>query len=156
MDKPLDAEQSIEVATRIKSKAKASFENAAKAIATVEGALYVQGFIVFAGAPHKPVEHSWLELDDRILDPTFPHFNRKPEQLHYYAAQKLTPKQLKQAIEEAKEDYPEDDPLPIYGSTPYEYYGDVMLGGKEYTQAYETAKAKCSELNPPKNQNQHN
>lgn len=156
MDKPLDAEQSIEVATRIKSKAKSSFQNAAKAIATVEGALYVQGFVTFVGSPYKPLEHSWLELDDRLIDPTFPHLNRKPEQLHYYPAQKLTAKQLKKAIEEAKEDYPEDEPLPIYGSTPYEYYGDDMLGGKEYTQSYETANAKCIELNPSKNQNQQN
>lgn len=156
MDKPLDVEQSIDVATRIKSKAKASFQNAAKAIDTVEGAVYVQGFVTFAGSPYKPVEHSWLELDDRILDPTLPYLNRKPEQLHYYPAQTLTPKQLKKAIEEAKEDYPEDDPLPIYGSTPYEYYGDSMLGGKEYTQAYEAANAKCIELNPPKSRNQQN
>lgn len=156
MDKPLDAEQSIEVATRIKSKAKDSFENAAKAVSTVDGAVYVQGFIVFVGSPYKPVEHGWLELDDRILDPTFPYLNRKPEQLHYYPAQKLTAKQLKKAIDEAKEDYPEDDPLPIYGSTPYEYYGDVMLGGKEYLKAHEEANAKCVELNPPKQRNQQN
>lgn len=56
-------------------------------------------------------------------------------------------KQLKDAIEEAKEDYPEDNPLPIYGSAPYEYYGDVMLGGKEYLEAYQAAEAKCRELN---------
>ncbi len=156
MNKPLDAEQSIEVATRIKSQAKSSFQNAAKAIAAVEGAVYVQGFITFVGSPYKPVEHSWLELGDRLIDPTFPHLNRKPEQIHYYPAQKFTAKQLKKAIEEAQEDYPEDEPLPIYGSTPYEYYGDDMLGGKEYTQAYETANAKCVELNPPKNRNQQN
>lgn len=155
-DKPLDAEQSIEIATRIKSKAKTNFDNAAKALAIVDGALYVQGFIAFMGSPYKPVEHGWLELDDRILDPTFPHLNRKPEQVYYYPAQKLTAKQLKKAIDEAKEDYPEDDPLPIYGSTPYEYYGDVMLGGKEYLKAYEDANAKCVELNPPKQRNQQN
>ncbi|HTL87919.1 MAG TPA: hypothetical protein VL134_00870 [Leptolyngbya sp.] len=156
MDKPLDAEQSIDVAARINSKTKASFQNAANAIATVEGALYVQGFITFAGSSPKPIEHSWLELDDRLVDPSFPHLNRKPEQLYYYPAQKLTAKQLKKAIDEAKEDYPEDAPLPIYGSTPYEYYGDEMLGGKDYMQAYESANAKCLELNPPKNRNQQN
>ena len=52
-------------------------------------------------------------------------------------------------VEEAKEDYPEDPPLPIYGSMPYEYYGDVMLGGKEYQQAFDAAQAKCRELNRP-------
>jgi hypothetical protein len=36
---------------------------------------------------------------------------------------------------------------PIYGTSPYEYYGDVMLGGKEYVAAYEIAEAKCKELN---------
>lgn len=156
MNKPLDAEQSIDLATRIKSKAKASFQNASKAVSLIEGALYVQGFVVFSGAPFKPVEHSWLELDDRIVDPSLPHLNRKPDQLFYYPAQRLTAKQLKAAIEEAKEDYPEDDPLPIYGSTPYEYYGDIMLGGKEYLDAYEAATVKSKELNPPKNGNQRN
>jgi hypothetical protein len=153
MDKPLDAEQSIEIANRIKSKAKASFNNAAKAVSLVEGAQYVQGFLVFAGAPHKPVEHSWLELSDRIVDPSFPHLNRQPEQLHYFPAQHLSARKLKAAIEEAKEDYPEDDPLPIYGAMPYEYYGDVMLGGKEYLKAFQSAQAKCTELNPPKKNN---
>jgi hypothetical protein len=156
MDKPLDAAQSIELANVIKSKAKASFQNASKAISLIEGALYVQGFVVFVGAPYKPVEHSWLELDDRIIDPSLPHLNRKSEQLHYYPAQKLTAKQLKSAIEEAQEDYPEDDPLPIYGSSPYEYYGDVMLGGKEYQAAFEAANGKSKELNSPKHRHQQN
>ncbi|WNZ43586.1 hypothetical protein Q2T42_17215 [Leptolyngbya boryana CZ1] len=156
MDKPLDPDQSIELATRIKSKAKSSFQNASKAVSVVDGALYVQGFVACVGAPYKPIEHGWLELSDRILDPSLPHLNRKPEHIHYYAAQKLTAKQLRKALEEAQEDYPEDDPLPIYGSTPYEYYGDLMLGGKEYTQAYEAAVAKCAELNPRKNQNAQN
>lgn len=156
MDKPLDPEQSIELAASIKSKPKASFQNASKAVAVVEGALYVQGFVAFVGAPYKPIEHSWLELSDRIVDPSLPHLNRKPEQLYYYSAQKLTAKQLRKALEAAQEDYPEDDPLPIYGSTPYEYYGDLMLGGKEYTEAYEAANAKCSELNPTKNRNLQN
>lgn len=156
MDKPLDAEQSIELAKRIKSKSKASFQNASKAVSLIEGALYAQGFVVTVGAPYKPIEHSWLELSDRIVDPSFPHLNRKAEQLHYYPAQKLTAKQLKAAIEEAEEDYPEDDPLPIYGSSPYEYYGDVMLGGKEYLDAYEAANTKNKELNSPKHRNQEN
>ena len=156
MDKPVDAEQSNELAARVKSKTKSSFQNASTAISLVEGAMYVQGFVATVGAPYKPIEHSWLELSDRIVDPSFPQLNRKPEQLHYYPAQKLTAKQLKAAIEEAEEDYPEDDPLPIYGSSPYEYYGDVMLGGKEYKEAYEAANAKNKELNSPKQRNQQN
>ncbi|NDJ18107.1 hypothetical protein [Myxacorys almedinensis] len=158
MDKVLNTERSVELARLIKSKAKASFENAAKAIALVEGAHYVQGFLVFAGAPHKPIEHSWLELSSSqdeqpntyIIDPSFPHFNRKPEELYYFSAQHLTAKRLKAAIEEAREDYPEDDPLPIYGSMPYEYYGDLMLGGKEYLEAFEAAQEMCRALNRPK------
>ena len=51
------------------------------------------------------------------------------------------------AIEEAQEDYPEDDPLPIYGEMPYEYYGDSMLGGQDYQTAYQAANEKCKELN---------
>jgi hypothetical protein len=145
MNKPLDAEQSIDLATRIKSKAKSPFDNAYRAALAITGATYVQGFLA-SGQPNKPLEHSWIELDDRIIDPTLPHLNRSAETLHYFPAHRLTVKQLKAAIDEAKEDYPEDNPLPIYGAAPYEYYGDLMLGGKDYLAAYNAAAAKCQEL----------
>jgi hypothetical protein len=153
MDKPLDVEQSQAVAKQVKTKGKASFDNAYKAALVTEDATYVQGFLVYEGALFKPIEHGWLELSDRLVDPTFPHLNRKAEQLFYFPAQRLTVKQLKKAIEEAQEDYPEDESLPIYGKSPYEYYGDVMLGGKEYVEAYQAADAKCKELNKPKSKN---
>lgn len=158
MDKPIDEAQSKAIAERIKSKPKARFENAYRAVLAVQGAKYVQGFLVFPGKPYKPLEHAWLELEQCIVDPTLPHFQAAAATLHYFPAQTLTVKQLKAAIEEAKEDYPDDDPLPIYGNAPYEYYGDVMLGGKEYQQAFEAAQAKSSELNPrPSNpSNGHN
>jgi hypothetical protein len=148
MDKPLDVEQSHGIAKTVKSKAKANFENTHKAALQVPDALYVQGFVVMPGAPYKPREHSWLELADRLIDVNLPHLS-SDQNLHYFPAQRLTVKQLKQAIETAKEDYPEDPPLPIYGDAPYEYYGDVMLGGQVYQQAYEAAAAKCRELNKP-------
>jgi hypothetical protein len=150
MDKPLDVERSLEIAKTIKSKAKSSFENAYKAALLTEGATYVQGFVVFEGSPFKPIEHGWLELDDRRIDPNFQHLNRTAEQLFYFPAQRLTVKQLKKAIEEAEEDYPEDDALPVYGKMPYEYYGDLMLGGKDYLNAHQAADTKCKELNKPK------
>ncbi|GAB4382700.1 MAG: hypothetical protein Kow00121_43380 [Elainellaceae cyanobacterium] len=147
MTRTLDESLSIEVAQQIKSKAKASFENAHKAALVTEGAVYVQGFLVIAGKPYAPIEHAWLEVGDRLVDPSLPHFHKTVEDLYYFPAQQLTVKQLKAAIEEAQEDYPEDNPLPIYGSAPYEYYGDVMLGGKEYQEAYQLAEAKCKEIN---------
>ncbi|MGV0025677.1 hypothetical protein [Phormidesmis priestleyi] len=150
MDKPLDVERSLEIAQTVKSKAKSIFENAYKAALVTEGATYVQGFVVFAGSPFKPIEHGWLELDDCLIDPSFQHLNRKADQLFYFPAQRLTVKQLKKAIEEAEEDYPEDDALPVYGKMPYEYYGDLMLGGKDYLNAHQAAEAKCKELNKPK------
>lgn len=58
----------------------------------------------------------------------------------------MSVKQLTAAIEEAQEDYPEDEPLPVYGAAPYEYYGDVMLGGADYAAAYAQAEAKSREL----------
>ena len=149
MDKPLDIEQSTEIAKTVKSKAKSNFENTHKAALLVPGALYVQGFLATAGAPYKPREHSWLELDDRLIDPNLPHVKNADQTLYYFPAQRLTVKQLKRAIEEAKEDYPDDPPLPIYGDAPYAYYGDVMLGGQVYQQAYDDAAAKCRELNKP-------
>ncbi|WP_392534605.1 hypothetical protein [Nostoc sp. C117] len=162
MNKLLDETLSIKVAEHIKSRASTPFDNAYKAALSTEGAKYVQGFLTFAGKPYRPIEHSWIEVGDtssndsliRIIDPTFPHLKKKPQELWYFAAQKLTVKKLKAIIEESKEDYPEDDPLPIYGDAPYEYYGDVMLGGKEYLVAYEAAEAKCreiNELNPERN-----
>lgn len=150
MSKELDEAVSIEIAQQIKSKAKRPFDNAFKAALATKGAIYVQGFIAFAGKPYKPIEHGWIEVDDRIADPNLPHLNQPAPALHYFAAHRITVKELKAAVEEAKEDYPEDDPLPIYGKQPYEYYGDVMLGGKDYLDAHEAAAAKCRELNAPR------
>ncbi|MFQ4145866.1 hypothetical protein [Chlorogloeopsis sp. ULAP02] len=147
MNKSLDEALSIDIATRIKSKAKKPFDNAYKAALATEGAIYVQGFLASKGVPYQPVEHSWIEVGDRIVDPTLPHLHKNTEEIWYFPAQHLTVKQLKAIIEESKEDYPEDDPLPVYGEAPYEYYGDVMLGGKDYLKAYQEAEAKCLELN---------
>ncbi|MEH1870045.1 hypothetical protein [Nostoc sp.] len=158
MNKLLDETLSIKIAEQINSRASTPFDNAYKAALSTEGAKYIQGFLTFAGKPYRPVEHGWIEIGDasdvRIIDPTLPHLNKNPQELWYFAAQRLTVKKLKAIIEESKEDYPEDDPLPIYGDPPYEYYGDVMLGGQDYLAAYQAAEAKCreiSELNPESN-----
>lgn len=150
MSKQLDVELSKQIANKVKSKAKNSFENAYNAALATEGSIYVQGFLAFAGKPYKPIEHSWIELDEKIIDPTFPHLNKNGEEIYYFAAHRLSVKELKAAIEEAQEDYPEDEPLPIYGATPYEYYGDKMLGGLDYLYAYKQAETKSQELNKPK------
>jgi hypothetical protein len=146
MNKVIDEEKSLALATQIKSKARKPFDNAYQAALTTEGAVYVQGFLAVPGQPYQPIEHAWIEVDNCILDPSLPYLNRKAQDLTYFAAQQLTVKQLKAAIEEAREDYPEDDPLPIYGVAPYEYYGDVMLGGKAYMDAYSAAEQKCREM----------
>lgn len=153
MSKPLDATLSIEIAERIKGKSKDPFNNAYKAALLTEGAVYVQGFLVFPGK-RTPIEHSWLELETCLVDPSLPHLNKTPEDLHYFPAQRLTVKQLKAAVEEAQEDYPDDDPLPVYDALPHEYYGDRMMGGKNYSAAYEEAEAKCKELNQSKRKQQ--
>jgi hypothetical protein len=147
MNKTLDESLSIEVAKQINSQAQSSFENAYNAALATDGAAYVQGFLALSRKPYILLEHSWLEVDDRIIDPTLPHLHCNPQDLYYFPAQRLTVKQLKAAVEEAKEDYPEDNPLPIYGDAPYEYYGEVMLGGKDYLDAYQAAEDKCKELN---------
>ncbi|MBD6614793.1 hypothetical protein FNW02_02690 [Komarekiella sp. 'clone 1'] len=151
MNKPLDETLSIKTAERINSRASTPFDNAYKAALVTEGAKYVQGFLAFAGKPYRPIEHSWIELGNdsevMIIDPTLPHLNKNPQELWYFPAQSLSVKKLKAVIEESKEDYPEDDPLPIYGDPPYEYYGDVMLGGQDYLAAYQAAEAKCKEIN---------
>ena len=147
MNKLLDETLSQEIAKTIKSKAKKPFDNAYKAVLITEGAKYVQGFLVFAGQPYKPIEHGWIEVNDVIIDPTFPYLQKNPQELYYFSAQSFSAKKLKAIIEESKEDYPEDDPLPIYGEAPYDYYGDVMLGGLEYLTAYQVAQAKCQEIN---------
>jgi hypothetical protein len=151
MDKPLDEAMSIAIAEQIKSKPKKTFDNTYKAALKTQGATYVQGFLVAANRPKKPIEHSWLELENCIVDPTLPFLNKGSAEFYYFAAHRLSVKKLKAAVDEAKEDYPEDDPLPIYGEMPYEYYGDVMLGGKNYQEAYDMAIAKCNEINHSKN-----
>lgn len=146
MSKTLDVELSTNVAQQINSRAKTPFENAFQAAELTEGSMYVQGFLAFAREPYIPIEHGWIELGDRIVDPTLPHLNKDALELFYFPAQRLSVAQMKAAVEEAKEDYPEDEPLPIYGAPPYEYYGDVMLGGADYAAAYQQAEAKCKEL----------
>ena len=154
MNKALDETLSMEVAQNIKSKARQPFDNAYRALLVTDQANYVQGFLAIGGKPYQPIEHGWLELADtsgedslmKIIDPSLPHLNKKTQELWYFAAQSFTRKQLKAIIEESQEDYPEDDPLPVYGDAPYEYYGNVMLGGGEYLAAYQAAQAKCQEL----------
>jgi hypothetical protein len=153
MNQPLNEAFSVEISQQIKSKAGTPFENAYQAALMTEAVTYVQGFVVLMEEPTKLIEHAWLEMggalpDEEIclVDPTFPHFNRSAQNLCYFPAQRLTVKQLKAAVEEAQEDYPEDPPLPIYGERPYEYYGDLMLGGKEYLDAYQAANAKANKL----------
>ena len=146
MSKTLDVTLSTDIAQQIKTKAQAPFENAFKASQLTEGSSYVQGFIVLSGKPSKPIEHGWIEQEDRIIDPTLPHLNIDGQELFYFPAHRLSVAQTKAAVEEATEDYPEDDPLPIYGAAPYEYYGDVMLGGADYAAAYREAEAKCKQL----------
>lgn len=147
MTKILDETLSREIAQNIDSKAQTPFDNAYKAAKLTQGAIYVQGFLAFPGNPYEPIEHSWIELEDRIVDPTLPYLNKDAQELYYFAAHCLSVKQLTAAIEEAQEDYPEDDPLPVYGAAPYEYYGEVMLGGADYAAAYTEAAAKCKVLN---------
>lgn len=149
MTLPLNEPLSREVAEQIKSKARQPFENAYRAALAVKESLYVQGFLVYANQSYRVVEHSWLEVAEQIVDPNLPHLRGDKDlaNFSYFPAQRLTVKQLKAAVEEAKEDYPEDNPLPIYGKSPYEYYGDVMLGGKEYAEAHQAAAAQCKALN---------
>jgi hypothetical protein len=147
MTTQLDKDRSLEIAKQIKSKDKKTFDNASKAALAIEGARYVQGFLVIAGHPTQILEHAWVILEEAIIDPNLAYLNRWGEDLYYFPAQSLTAKQLKATIEEAKEDYPEDDPLPVYGKMPYEYYGEVMLGGKDYLAAYQVAEEQYKALN---------
>lgn len=146
MSKPLDPTLSVEIAERIKSKPADCFNNAYQAALLTEGAIYVQGFLAVAGVS-VPIEYSWIELEDCLGDPTLPHLNSNQE-LYYFPAQRLTIKQLKAAVEEAQEDYPDDPPLPVYGAPPHIYYGNLMMGGQDYEAAYQQAEAKCRELQP--------
>jgi hypothetical protein len=148
MDKPLNTEQSIALSKAANCRSKAPFDNAYSAVALQAEAEYVQGFLVCVGGALQPIEHAWLETATEIIDPNFPFLKQRADAVFYFPAQRLTYSALQAAIEEAKEDYPEDDPLPIYGTNPYDYYGDVMLGGVEYTAAFNAAKAKAKELNP--------
>ena len=146
MSKSLNINLSTQIAEQIGSKAHKCFENAYQAALLDNNYLYVQGFLVVGIEPYSIIEYGWVELEDEIIDPTFVSLNLDAQNLYYFPAQSLKVKQLKAIIDESKEDYPEDDPLPIYGNAPYEYYGEIMLGGKEYLAAYEAAEAKCREL----------
>ena len=151
MSKSLDINLSTEIAAQLGSKANKCFDNAYQAALLDNSYLYVQGFLVVGVEPYAIMEYGWIELEDQIIDPTFVSLNLDAQYLYYFPAQTLKVKQLKAIIDESKEDYPEDDPLPIYGATPYEYYGEIMLGGKEYLAAYQAAEAKIRELAPQDN-----
>ncbi len=143
----LDVTLSIEIAQRISTNSPNCFDNAYQAALVTVDSMYVQGFLVAAVEPYVPIEYAWIEIEERIIDPTLLYLHKNQQELYYFPAQSLSVQQLTQAIEEAQEDYPEDDPLPIYGMPPYDYYGEVMLGGTEYSAAYSAAIAKCQELN---------
>ncbi len=152
MDKTLDVAQSQAIAQQVKGKD--PFNLAHQATLLLPGGDYVQGFLSVRGDA-QPREHAWVELEEAIVDPTLPRLNQPPENLVYIAAHRLDLESLTAAIEEAKEDYPEDDPLPIYGGAPesYDYYGDVMLGDKAYSTAFEAAKVACRKFNAPVKRN---
>lgn len=146
MTKPLNETLSVEIARRIHTKPLTPFENAYRAASILEGALYVQGFLVITSQAGKLLEHAWLELDECLVDPSLSYLKQAAQNLCYFPAQRLNLKQLKASVEEAQEDYPEDEPLPIYGAPPYEYYGEVMLGGKDYSHAYQLAREQLQAL----------
>ena len=139
--KPVDEVRSHQVAERISSQVHQLFANAQQALQQFEQGYYVQGFLVISGNPYNPHEHAWVELGEAIIDPSLPHLGQTVAGLHYFPAQGLSRAELKAAMEAAREDYPEDDPLPVYGSAPYAYYGNVMLGGQDYLQAHRQAEA---------------
>ena len=151
MGKSLDINLSTQIAEQISSKANKCFDNAYQAALLDNSYLYVQGFLVVGVEPCSIMEYAWLELENQIIDPTFACLSLEAQYLYYFPAQSLKVKQLKAIIDESKEDYPEDDPLPIYGNAPYEYYGEIMLGGQEYLTAYQAAEAKIRELSPQDN-----
>jgi hypothetical protein len=146
MNKVLNVELSKEILKKIKPPIRNCFERAYQGTLLTPDSLYVQGFLVLSHPPYIPIEYSWIEWGDVILDPNPKHLKDSETQPDYFPAQSLSEKQLKAAVEEAVEDYPEDEPLPVYGQMPYEYYGEVMLGGKAYQTAYEQALGKCREL----------
>jgi hypothetical protein len=148
MDKAIDAAQSNAIAQQV--KARDPFNLTYQAALLLPEADYVQGFLAVRGEM-QPREHAWLELGESIVDPSLPKLRQPPESLAYIPAHRLDLEALQGAIEEAKEDYPEDDPLPIYGGAPesYDYYGDVMLGDRAYSEAFEAAKQVCRKFNAP-------
>ena len=161
MDKiiQLDAARSSSLGKTIASKPTTPFDNACNAAIALVAELgelaeiqYVQGFLVKPG-DEAPIEHAWVELEqaDGIMriDPSFRHFKKNAEELSYFPAHYINVPDLQEAIVEAREDYPEDPPLPIYSAMPYEFYGDLMLGDKSYQVAFDAAKAKWKELNRP-------
>jgi hypothetical protein len=164
MEKPiqLDAVRSQSLGKTIASKPNTPFDNAANGAIALFTELgesedaelcYVQGFLVIPGEPFKPIEHAWVEIETETsitrIDPNFRHLKKKTEELFYFPAHYLTVPNLQEDLEEAKEDYPEDPPLPIYSAMPYEFYGDLMLGDKNYQVAFDAAQAQCKALNRP-------
>jgi len=92
---------SIQVKRLIKSVPKQCYKNAFMAINRIDllaGALYVEGWGVTEGIHSLAIEHGWIELNNKIIDPTIPG-----EILEYYPVKKYTRDEMRAAYQKNNE-----------------------------------------------------
>jgi hypothetical protein len=87
---------SKKVADAIKAQPKMCWKNtffAIRELPELEGAMYVEGFIVRKSVPI-PLEHAWLEMGQSIIDPTRVLWERLDDEVQYYPGFRCTREEL--------------------------------------------------------------
>lgn len=97
---PLNFEQSVELARRVRAQHRRCWRNAALAVSHLgSAARYVEGWIVTDGAVPYVIEHGWCEVDGQIVDPTYaPHVTPDPPPVAYFVGARFTPRQAEAAL----------------------------------------------------------
>lgn len=94
------------------AKLKACFENCYRLFLYPENtefpfnrAKYVEGYIWYEDGPQLTIHHAWIELDDKVIDPTRIVLAKRTKavlNLHYKAKRRVTRKTLMTAIADGR------------------------------------------------------
>lgn len=104
MNQEIDYQLSQQAAELIQAKSKECWRNAILAQQHYPDAIYVEGCIVWNGLV---IEHGWLELENRIVEPTLARrLNMDLEPPQYFAGVRYTVEEALDALGEANGELP--------------------------------------------------
>lgn len=104
MKHEIDYQRSQQAAELIQAKPKECWRNSVLAQQHYPGAAYVEGYIVWSGLV---IEHGWLELENRIVEPTLVNrLNTDAEPPQYFAGVRYTAEEALDALGESEGELP--------------------------------------------------